>query len=205
MSIDIHPDALALDTHAQDLLFRDARTANSFTDEPVTDEQLAAIHDLVKWGPTAMNQNPLRIVAVRSREARGTLAEAMAGSNRAKTLAAPLTLILAADVDFHDELPRLFPAYPDAREMFEAAGVEARTETATLSALLQAGYLIVGIRAAGLAAGPMTGFDNDAVDRAFFPGGDHKSLIIVNVGHPSEDAFHPRGARLDFEDVVQVA
>ena len=104
------PDSyLELEKDAQDLLFRSARTANAFTDEPVSDEQVRAIHDLVKWGPTAMNTQPLRVVLVRSPDARGRLVEHMSDGNKAKTSIAPLTLVLAADVDFHDELPRVSP------------------------------------------------------------------------------------------------
>ncbi len=112
------PALLALDPVAQDLLFRDARTANTFTDEPVTEEQLQAIYDLAKWAPTAMNSQPLRLVAVRSKEARERLVGYMAEGNRAKTATAPLTVILAADVDFHEHLPRVFLHAPGLKDNF---------------------------------------------------------------------------------------
>lgn len=196
------PDTyLELEKDAQDLLFRSARTANAFTDEPVTDEQVRAIHDLVKWGPTAMNTQPLRVVAVRTPDSRARLVELMSGNNQPKTSIAPLTLILAADVDFHDELPRIFPHVTDARDRLDA-DESARERMATFNALLQAAYLIVGIRAAGLAAGPMTGFDAAGVDAEFFPDGRHRSLVVVNVGHPASDAFRDRLPRLEYEDVV---
>jgi 3-hydroxypropanoate dehydrogenase len=192
---------LELEKDAQDLLFRSARTANAFTDEPVSDEQVRAIYDLVRWGPTAMNAQPLRVVLVRTPDARGRLVEHMTGNNKAKTSIAPLTIILAADVDFHDELPRVFPHAEGARDRLH--GDEAgRERMATFNALLQAAYLLVGIRAAGLAAGPMTGFDAAAVDADFFPDGRHRSLVVVNVGHPSLDAYRDRLPRLDYEDVV---
>src|SRR5690349_25130659 len=110
--------SLVLDPAAQDLLFREARTANTFTDEPVTDEQVQAIYDLVKYGPTAFNQTPLRVVLVRSAEARERLAPHLSEGNRAKTAAAPLVAILAADNEFHEELPALFPAFPQAKDAF---------------------------------------------------------------------------------------
>lgn len=198
---DLTQDALLLDQRAQDLLFREARTANAFTDEPVTDEQLAAIFELVKWAPTAMNAQPLRVVIVRSAEARERLLPHLAEGNRAKTAAAPATALLAADLDFHDELPRTFPHFPGARDMF-AGDEEGRVRTAELSAGLQVGYAIIGIRAAGLAAGPMTGFDAESLSREFFPDGRHRVLVAINMGQPAEDAWRDRLPRLPFEDVV---
>ncbi len=196
------PDShLELEKDAQDLLFRSARTANAFTDEPVSDEQVRAIHDLVKWGPTAMNAQPLRVVLVRSPDARGRLVEHMSDGNKAKTSIAPLTLVLAADVDFHDELPRVSPHAVGARDRLDADET-GRERMATFNALLQSAYLLVGIRAAGLAAGPMTGFDPAGVDAEFFPDGRHRSLVVVNVGHPAPEAFRDRQPRLEYEDVV---
>jgi 3-hydroxypropanoate dehydrogenase len=192
---------LELEKDAQDLLFRSARTANAFTDEPVTDEHVRAIHDLVKWGPTAMNAQPLRMLLVRTPDARGRLVEHMSDGNQAKTSIAPLTLVLAADVDFHDELPRVSPHAVGARDRLHA-DESARERMAKFNALLQAAYLIVGIRAAGLAAGPMTGFDAAAVDADFFPDGRHRSLVVVNVGHPAPGAYRDRSPRLEYEDVV---
>ena len=194
-------DVLALDAAAQSLLFRDARTANTFTDEPVTDEALQAIWDLVRFGPTAMNTSPLRVVAVRSAEARARVVEHMSDGNKAKTSTAPLTLVLGYDVDFHDELGKLVPHFPGARDNF-AADEAKRHELAKFNALIQAGYLIVGIRAAGLAAGPMGGFDADGVTREVFPDGRHRALIVVNIGKPGQDAFRPRAPRLDYDEAV---
>ena len=194
---------LRLSPAAQDLLFRDAHTANAFSDEPVTDAQLAAVYDLVKWGPTAMNTQPLRGVLVRSRAAREDLVDLMSEGNRAKTLAAPAVAVLAADDDFHDELHRVFPAFPGAREAF-AADADLRSSTATLNSALQIGYFLVGLRAAGLAAGPMAGFDAEAVSRRFFPDGRHRALLVVNIGQPTDDSYRPRQPRLGFDDVVAV-
>lgn len=194
---------LVLDEAAQDLLFREARTANSFSDEPVSDDQLRAIHDLVKFGPTLMNTQPLRIVAVRSPEAKERLLPLMSEGNRAKTASAPVTLLLGYDVDFHEQLPVVFPHLEGAREMFPDEAV--RHGLGSSNAWLQAGYLLVGIRAAGLVAGPMGGFDRDGVDAAFFPGGRTKSLLVVNVGHPGENPWFDRNPRLSYDDVFTSA
>ncbi|MEV8567031.1 malonic semialdehyde reductase [Streptomyces sp. NPDC051322] len=192
--------SLVLDPAAQDLLFREARTANTFSDEPVTEEQVQAIYDLVKYGPTAFNQSPLRVTLVRSPEARERLVPLMAEGNRPKTSSAPLVAILSADNEFHEELPQLFPHFPQAKDAFFSER-PVREQAATLNAALQAGYFIVGVRAAGLAAGPMTGFDFAAVQKEFLDD-DHTPLMIVNIGKPGEDAWFPRSPRLAFDEVV---
>ncbi|MFE9174301.1 malonic semialdehyde reductase [Streptomyces kebangsaanensis] len=192
--------SLALDPAAQDLLFREARTANTFTAEPVSEEQVQAIYDLVKYGPTSMNQSPLRITLVRSAEARERLVQHMAEGNRAKTATAPLVAILSADNEFHEELPHLFPHFPQAKDVvFSDRGV--RESQAALNAALQAAYFIIGIRAAGLAAGPMTGLDFEGVRKEFLDD-DHTPLMVVNIGKPGEDAWYPRSPRLEFDQVV---
>jgi nitroreductase len=191
---------LVLDSAAQDLLFRQAHTAHTFTDEPVSDEQIQAIYDLVKYGPTAFNQTPLRITLVRSPEARERLVKHMSEGNQGKTATAPLVAILSADNEFHEELPTLFPAFPQAKDLFFAERT-ARERSAGLNAALQAAYFIVGVRAAGLAAGPMTGFDAEGVRKEFLDS-DHIPLIVVNIGKPGENASHPRSPRLAFDEVV---
>ncbi|MGW0761145.1 malonic semialdehyde reductase [Streptomyces sp. NPDC002814] len=192
--------SLVLDAAAQDLLFRQARTAGTFTDEPVTDEQIRAIYDLVKYGPTAFNQSPLRITLVRSAEARERLVKHMAQGNRPKTATAPLVAILATDNEFHEELPRLLPHFPQAKSMFYAER-PVRERSAVLNGALQAAYFIVGIRAAGLAAGPMTGFDPAGVQKEFLDD-DHTPLVVVNIGKPGENAWLPRSPRLDIDEVI---
>ncbi|MEU0550498.1 malonic semialdehyde reductase [Micromonospora sp. NPDC005979] len=201
MSTPVTADPLVLDRAAQDLLFRAARTANTFTDEPVTDAQVAAIHDLVRYGPTAYNGQPLRVLLLRSPPARARLLPYVSSSNRAKTASAPLAAVLAADVDFHERLPELYPHRPQAREWL--GDRTARAEQARFSATLQIGYLLLGIRAAGLAAGPMAGFDAAGVTREFFPDGRHEALLLVNVGHPGPDAWGDRLPRLDTDEVVR--
>ena len=194
---------LLLDKDAQDLLFRAARTANSFTDEPVSQEQLAEIYDLVKYGPTAMNLQSLRVTAVRSPQARARLVPHMSGSNAPKTETAPLTLILSADTDFHEHFPTTFPIAPNAREDFAQMPLEAREDMAVKNAFLQIAYLIVGVRAAGLAAGPMTGFDADGVRREFF-GEDSplRPVVVMNLGRPGPDAWFGRLPRLEQDTVI---
>ncbi|MFG2622900.1 malonic semialdehyde reductase [Streptomyces sp. NPDC048507] len=192
--------SLVLDAAAQDLLFREARTANSFSDEPVTEEQVQAIYDLVKFGPTAFNQTPLRITLVRSPEARERLVKHMAEGNQAKTAAAPLVAILSADNEFHEELPQLLPHFPQAKDAFFAER-PVREQSALVNGALQAAYFIVGVRAAGLAAGPMTGLDFAGVQKEFLDA-DHTPLMVVNIGKPGENAWFPRSPRLDFDQVV---
>jgi 3-hydroxypropanoate dehydrogenase len=194
-------DVLELDKTAQDLLFREARTANAFSAEPVSDDQVAAIYDLVKYAPTSMNVQPLRIVLVRTPEARERLVRHMSEGNKAKTSTAPLSVILAYDPEFHEHLPTQFPHFAGAQAAFKDQ--PHRFETAKFNALLQVGYFILGVRAAGLAAGPMTGFDAEGVNKEFFAGSDLKSLVVVNVGRPGENAWFPRNPRLEFDQVVQ--
>ncbi|MGW2249008.1 malonic semialdehyde reductase [Kitasatospora sp. NPDC001660] len=194
-------DALVLDAAAQDLLFREARTANTFTDEPVSEEQVQAIYDLVKYGPTAFNQQPLRVVLVRSTEGRERLVKHLSDGNKGKTAAAPLVAILAVDNEFHEELPTQFPHFPQAKDMFFSER-PAREQSARLNGALQAGYFIIGVRAAGLAAGPMTGFDAEGINKEFFGDGEHSVLAVVNIGKPGEDAWFPRSPRLAYDEVV---
>ncbi|HVW44786.1 MAG TPA: malonic semialdehyde reductase [Amycolatopsis sp.] len=195
-------DALHVPEDVQDLLFREARTANSFSDEPVGEDQLQAIYDLVKWAPTSMNTQPLRALVVRTPEGKQRLLPHMSEGNRAKTASAPVTVVLAADVDFHEHLPKTFPHRPDAKDLF--AGDEgAREDFARLNSLLQVGYFIIGVRAAGLAAGPMTGFDAIGVDKEFFAGTNWKSLVVVNVGKPGDNPWFDRLPRLDYDEVVE--
>lgn len=195
---------LALDAAAQELLFRAARTARAFTDEPVTDDQIRAIHDLVKYGPTAYNAQPLRIVLVRSPAARQRLLPHVHRGNRARVESVPVVAILAADTEFHEHLPTVLPTLPKVAEEYAGSENAARRETeARFNAALQVGYFIVGVRAAGLAAGPMAGFEPAGVDAEFFPDGRLRSLLLVNIGRPGPGAWGDRLPRLRHEDVIQ--
>jgi 3-hydroxypropanoate dehydrogenase len=193
---------LKLDDSAADLLFREAHTATSFTPDPVSDEQLEEIWDLIRWGPTGGNANPGRLLVVRSPQARERLAAHMNEGNRAKTLAAPLTVVTAADTRFHELLPKLTPDRPEAAKRL-ADDPDARERLAMLSGTLLTAYFILGVRAAGLAAGPMGGFDRAGVDGEFFPDGRWRSILLINVGVPAPDSYSERRPRLEFAEVAR--
>jgi len=193
------PAGATLDPIRPDRIFSEGRTAYRFTDEPVTDQQLDLLADLMRFPPTAMNTQPLRVVLVASEEAKARLLPLLAEGNRAKSASAPVVAILAADTDFHESLPRVAPHIPGAREMFADDG--ARAETARFNATLQAGYFILAARAAGLDAGPMGGFDRPGIDAEFLGDGPVKSFLVVNLGHVAQGGTHPRSPRLDRDEV----
>lgn len=193
-----------LDEAARSALFSDARTANTFTDQPVSDQELIGIIDLVKWAPTSSNLQPLRVLFVNSVAGRARLVEHMDEGNKAKTLAAPAVAVLAMDTRFHENQPILMPAKPKLYDFFEA-NEAARTSSARLNSALQAGYFILAVRALGLAAGPMSGFTAAAVDSEFFPKGRLRSILVVNLGHPAKDAYRERMPRLSHDQVIQFA
>jgi 3-hydroxypropanoate dehydrogenase len=192
--------ALAIDDTAADVLFRAGRTAYSFTDEPVSDEQLAQIHELMRHAPTAMNSQPLRVVFVRTPEAKARLLPRLAEGNRPKAESAPVVAILAADTDFHQNLPRLLPMAPKVQNSFDDA--DKREQHARFNATLQAGYFILAVRAVGLDAGPMGGFNAAGVDEEFFAGSSLRSLLVVNIGHVAQGGNFPRKPHMTFEEAV---
>lgn len=194
---------LAIDDATADRLFRTARTVTSFAESEVTDEQLAAVYDLIKWGPTSMNVSPLRVLVVRAPKARQRLVANMPENNQERVRNAPVTLVLAYDPSFHERLDVLVPHLPGAREIF-AGDEAARVDAARTNALLQAGYLLVGLRAAGLAAGPMHGV-YDGIDAEFFTENGWKGFLVVNVSSAhGADTTRPRAPRLSFDEVAQV-
>lgn len=193
---------LLLDPAAQDLLFREAHTAKRFTSEPVSDEHIAALYDLIKWGPTMTNSQPLRIVLARSDEARARVIARMLPNNQERTASAPLIAVLAADMRFERNIDRLFPGAPYIAQMYENA--EFRDAVADSQAWLQAGYFIVGVRALGLDAGPMLGYDRPGLDADLFADTDLRSIMVVNIGRPAADAYTPRQPRLDYDEIVSV-
>ncbi|MFJ8579724.1 malonic semialdehyde reductase [Micromonospora sp. NPDC093277] len=197
-------DPIALHPDAQALLFTDARTANTFTDEPVTDEQLRAIHELAKYPPTAANTQPLRVLYVRHGEPRERLLTHMNDGNRAKTATAPVVAVLAADTDFHHHIPRIFPIRPQMRDTLDGDPAS-REHMARFNATLQIAYWLLAARAAGLATGPMAGFDAAGIDKEFLADTSWKSLLVVNLGKPGPDAWFPRLPRLDYDDIVRHA
>jgi 3-hydroxypropanoate dehydrogenase len=194
---------LALDRSTADLLFFEAHTPNRFAPEPIADEQVAEIWNLIRWAPTSGNSSPGRLLLVRSREARERLVGHMSESNREKTLAAPLTVVAAADLRFHELWPRTAPHRAQAAARLED-DLPTRERLSILSATLQAAYFIIGVRAAGLAAGPMGGFDRAGVDGEFFADGAWRSLVVINIGRPLPDGHRDRLPRLEFEDVARI-
>ena len=184
-------------------LFFDARTFNKFQPRPIDDATLHSLVDLMKWGPTTMNSQPGRIVFVRTAEAKEKLKGALMGGNVDKTMVAPITAIVAYDTEFHENLPTQFPAMPGARDMFH--GNTAFIETTALrNSSLQGAYLILAARALGLDAGPMSGFNNAAVDAAFFPDGKWKSNFLINLGYGDSTGNWPRGPRLPFHTMARI-
>ncbi len=192
----------AIPSSALDQIFRAARTAHAFRPDPVPDETLHALYDLMRWGPTAFNCQPARYVFVRSAAAKQRLTPALSQGNVAQTLAAPVTAIVAVDTRFFEHLPGQFPAY-NAKPVFESDAAVAQA-TAARNGNLQGAYLIVAARALGLDCGPMSGFNPAAVDAAFFPDGRFKSNFLVNLGVADPSATHPRGPRLDFSIAAQI-
>jgi 3-hydroxypropanoate dehydrogenase len=191
-----------LDEAGRALLFTDARTANTFAPTPVSDAELTAIWELAKWAPTAANSQPLRVLYVRPGAGRDRLVEHMADGNKAKTASAPAVAVLAVDTQFHEHIPTLLPFRPELKDVFEA-NEAMRTSTSQFNATLQAGYFVLAVRAHGLAAGPMAGFDAAGIDAEFFPDGRLHSILVVNIGHPGTDPWFDRLPRLDHDDVVQ--
>ena len=186
-----------------DLLFREARTRNGWTDRPVPEALLRKLYDLTKFGPTAVNATPARFVFVTSAEGKARLAALAAGSNQAKILAAPVTVIIGHDLDFMDHNARLFPHAPTMLEGMR--GTPAAEEFAFRNGSLQGGYFLLAARALGLDVGPMSGFDNAGVDAAFFAGTKVKSNFIVSLGYGNDENLFPRSPRLDFEDAARFA
>lgn len=193
----------AITQSALKTLFTEARTHNGWQDIPVSDEQLREIYDLMKWGPTSANCSPARMVFVRTPEGKEKLAPALSGGNLAKTLAAPVTAIVAWDSQFYERLPELFP-HSDARSWFTSSP-ELAQETAFRNSSLQAAYLIFACRALGLDTGPMSGFDPQKVDTAFFTGTSLKSNLLINIGYGDASKVYGRLPRLTFEDACGLA
>ena len=191
-----------LDDDALDQAFRQARTFNRFTDRAVSEQTLHDLHDLMKWGPTSMNCQPGRFVFLRSPQAKERLRPALSAGNLAKTLAAPVVVIVAVDTRFFDHLPEQFPSYA-AKPMFEGNPPLAAA-TAQRNGSLQGAYLLIAARLLGLDVGPMSGFDADKVNAEFFADGRFKANFLVNLGYGDASGNHPRGPRLTFEQAAQI-
>lgn len=188
---------------ALDQLFRAARTANGWRDAPVARETLVALYDLVKWGPTSANIQPLRLKFLTTPEAKERLRPHLSPGNVEKTMAAPAVAILGQDMAFYEHLPRIFPHNPAARSWF-AGKPEAIEAAAFRNASLQGGYLIIAARALGLDAGPMSGFDQAGVDQAFWTGTQVRTNFLCSLGHGDPQKLFPRSPRFAFEEVCEI-
>lgn len=186
-----------------DQLFRDAHTVHAFKPIPITDDTLHALYDLLKWGPTAFNAQPARFVFVRTPEGKERLKPALSGGNVAQTLAAAVTVIVGYDTQFQEHLPTQFPVY-DAKPLFDGNAALTKA-TAERNSALQGAYLILAARALGIDSGAQSGFDADAVNKAFFADGRYRANFLVNLGYADPAGIYPRGPRLAFEDAVVLA
>ncbi|MBS0273987.1 MAG: malonic semialdehyde reductase [Proteobacteria bacterium] len=196
-------ETAAISDAALDQLFREARTHNVWQDKPVPEALLREAVDLAKMGPTSANTLPARFVFVRSPEAKAKLKPAMMEANVEKTMAAPVTAVVAHDNKFFDHAPRLFP-HADIRPWFNG-NKEFAERTAFQNGSLQAAYLILALRSLGLDTGPMTGFNNAAVDGAFFPNSNVKSNILINIGYGDAQKVFPRNPRFAFDEIARFA
>lgn len=183
-------------------LFTDAHTAYTFTDEPVTDDQLRAAYDLAKWAPTGVNGQPLRVAIVRSGAAKQNLLNALPRGNREQAQGAPLVLVCGAKLDFHHDLPSLHPR-GERYEQLLAANGEMRTLMAHTSATIQIAYLILALRAQGLETGPMNPDDAQLLHDYFFPGENIDPILVINVGYAGTDAYQERGPRVGYDEVFR--
>ncbi|MFY9315481.1 MAG: malonic semialdehyde reductase [Burkholderiales bacterium] len=196
---------MMLDAKSLDTILRQARTHNAFAG-PVSDPQLRELYELLKWGPTTMNTQPARFVFVRTPEGKEKLRPALSPGNLDKTMAAPVTVIVAHDLLFYENLPRTFPHRPDAIKLFQGEDKKADNEkVAFRNGSLQGAYLIVAARALGIDTGPMSGFDNAKVDAAFFPEGRWKSNFLCNLGKGDPAKVFNRSPRLTFEEACRFA
>ncbi|HEX2940627.1 MAG TPA: malonic semialdehyde reductase [Rhodopila sp.] len=195
---------MTIEAAGLDLLFREARTHNKWHDEPVTDEQIHELYDLLKFGPTSANSSPARFVFIRTKEGKQKLAPALSAGNMEKTMAAPVTVIVAYDPHFYAKLPQLFPHNPDAVSWFTSNDALAAT-TAFRNGTLQGAYLMIAARALGLDTGAMSGFDNAKVDAAFFADNGWRSNFLVNIGRGDPAGVFNRSPRLSFDEACLLA
>jgi 3-hydroxypropanoate dehydrogenase len=192
-----------LGDEALDIIFRDARTHNAWKDEPVSDETLKELYELMKWGPTSANMSPARIIFVKSKEAKERLAPALSEGNLKKTMEAPVTAIIGYDVKFYDRLPELFPHAPEAKTWFNWSEEWAEMN-AFRNGSLQGAYFMIAARSLGLDCGPMSGFDMNKVNEIFFAGTSVKSNFLCNLGHGDPAGLFQRSPRLPFDDACKI-
>ncbi len=188
---------------ALDQIFLEARTYNGWLDKPVTDDELRKLYDLMKWGPTSANGSPARFLFIRSHDSKERLRPALSPGNVAKTMAAPVTVIVAYDLMFYEKMSRLFPHKPSMRDLY-VSNPKLGEETARRNSSLQGAYLIIAARALGLDCGPMSGFDNAKLDEEFFPAGHVKSNFLCNLGYGDPSTITPRLPRLEFDEACTI-
>ena len=194
---------MTLDEKALDLILLKARTQNGWLPTPVSDDQLRAIFDIMKFGPTSANSCPARFLFVRTPEAKARLLPALSAGNMEKTKQAPVTAIIGYDPRFYELLPRLFPHRPEMKNPYEASAQLAET-VAFRNGTLQGAYFMIAARAVGLDVGGMSGFDNAKVDAEFFPDGRVKSNFLCNIGHGDPSKVMARLPRLPFDEVCSI-
>jgi 3-hydroxypropanoate dehydrogenase len=194
----------AVNDEALDTLFRNARTHRVWQNKPVSDDILHALYDVMKWAPTSANCSPARILLLRTPEAKERLRPALAAGNVEKTMTAPVTAILAYDLNFHEKMAKLSPRNPAIADRFGSAPPEIKQTNAFRNGTLQGGYFIIAARAVGLDCGPMSGFDNAKVDQEFFPGQSIKSNFLCNLGYGDSSKLFPREPRLDFDEACKL-
>jgi 3-hydroxypropanoate dehydrogenase len=196
---------MTLSPEGMDLIFRNARTHNGWQQKPVSEEELHKLYELTKWAPTTMNTNPARILFLRSREAKERLKPALSPGNVDKTMAAPVTAVIAYDTEFYELLPKLFPHNQNARDIFAGAEKKANNERiAFRNGSMQGGYFILAARSIGLDCGPMSGFDNSKVDAEFFAGTGIKSNFLCNLGYGDPSKVMPRNPRPTFDEACKL-
>ena len=196
------PDHKTIEASSLAQIFTEARTHNVFLDRPVSDELLKKAVELAKMGPTSANQSPLRVLFLRSPEAKERLRPALSPGNLDKTMSAPVVAITAYDEKFYEHLPFLMP-HVDAKAWFSGDPVKA-ARSAFQNGTLQVAYLIIALRAVGLDTGPMTGFDNAKVDAEFFPEGNVKSNVLINIGYGDHEKLFPRSPRFSFDQIAKI-
>jgi 3-hydroxypropanoate dehydrogenase len=195
---------MTIDSAGLDLLFKEARTHNKWHDKSISDETLHALYDILKCGPTSANSSPARFVFVRTKEGKEKLAPALSSGNTEKTMAAPVTVIVAYDPRFYEKLPKLFPHNADAVSWFTSNDALAAT-TAFRNGTLQGAYLMIAARSMGLDIGAMSGFDNDKVDAAFFADSGWRSNFLCNLGYGDPAGLFNRSPRLSFDEACVFA
>ena len=197
-------DPRILDDRSFDILFRKARSHNAWQERDVSDVLIRAMYDLLKFGPTSANMCPARFVFVKSAAAKARLKPFMDAGNLAKTMTAPITVIIANDLKFYDRLPQLFPHAPGARDWFSNNDLAVNREIAMRNGSLQGAYMMLAARSLGLDCGPMSGFNAQGIKDEFFPDDDYQVNFLCNIGYGDEAGLFERSPRLGFDEACEI-